>query len=304
MRSAKVRIIGLAVVAVLVAALGSAIAAEGDGDAAEQVGVSAADQVLLDDLLALQGELPELVPTAAQLAANDLDPVLLGSFTTARSTLDRLEDDLRTLYIDGDAARTPVGDGVADVAGGLLLERQAHLLLEESDGSTNPRPLDSSDARTADGIAIDADGLLGLESTGIDLLLEARDQQLRGYELLATAQGADPAFAEQAATLRDYADEVGTTLRVVTSAASDELLVPTDRYEAPIGVPRATSVTYVCVDRDAYMMLVDMPMDQRIAGSAVDNPSQDCLDVARRAGLSLEDQQAQQATDDGAEDDA
>jgi hypothetical protein len=92
---------------------------------------------------------------------------------------------------------------------------------------------------------------------------------------------------------------VGTTLRVVASDAPEELLVPTERFEAPIGVPRATSVTYVCVDRAAYMMLADMPMDQRIAGSAVDNPSQDCLDVARRAGLSLEDQQAQQATDDG-----
>lgn len=293
MRSPKFRIIGLVAVAALLAALGSAIAAEGDGDG-DDIAVTGADQALVDGLLALQDDLPELVPTAAQLAANEIDPVLLGSFTTARSTLDRLEDDIRALFIDGDAAGTAVGDAVAAVAQGLLIERQAHIVLEQGDGSTNPRPLDSSNARDDDGIAIDADGLLGLETTGIDLLLQARDLQRAGYEVLATVEAADAAFADRLAELRAYEDEVAVTLRVVTSADTDELLVPATRWDAPIGVARATSVTYVCVDRAAYLALADLPMEERIAASVEEVPSQECADIARRAGLSLEDQQALQ----------
>lgn len=303
MRSPKFRIIGLVAVAALVAALGSAIAAEGDGDG-DAVAVTGADQMLVDGLLALQDDLPELVPTEAQLAANDLDPVLLGSFTTARSTLDRLEDDIRALFIEGDAAGTAIGDAVSAVAQGLLIERQAYLVLEQSDGSTNPRPLDSSDARTEDGIAIDADGLLGLESTGIDLLLGARDLQRAGYEVLATVESADAAFADRLEELRTYEDEVAVTLRIVTSASTDELLVPSDRFDAPIGVPRATSVTYVCVDREAYMALADLPMAERIAASIEEVPGRECADIARRAGLSLEDQQAFVDSDGEAADDA
>lgn len=292
MRSPKFRIIGLVAVAGLLAALGSAIAAEGDGDDADAVAVGDADQVLLDGLLALQDELPELVPTEAQLAANELDPVLLGSFTSARSTLDRLEDDLRGLYIEGDAAGTAVGDAVSSVARGLLIERQAYLVLEAGDGSTNPRPLDSSNARTEDGVAIDADGLLGLETTGIDLLIQARELQRLGYEVLVTVESADAAFEERLEELRVYEDEVAVTLRIVTSADADELLVPVDRYDAPIGVPRATSVTYVCVDRAEYLALADLPEEERIAASLEEVPGRECADLARRAGLSLEDQQA------------
>lgn len=299
----NLRMIGLLVAAGLVVALGSAIAAEGDGEG-DAVAVTGADQELIDGLLGVQGELPELVPTEADLAANQLDPVLLGSFTTARSTLDRLEDDIRQLFINGDAANTAVGDAVAAVARGLLIERQGLLVLEESDGSTNPRPLDSSNARTEDGIAIDADGLLGLESVGIDLLIQGRDLQRAGYEVLAEVESADPAFAERLDELLTYEDEVGITLRIATSAATDELLVPTDRYDAPIGVPRATSVSYVCVDRAQYLALADLPRAERIAGSVEEVPSQECADIARRAGLSLEDQQALADTEDAVDGDA
>lgn len=287
------RMIGLLVAAGLVVAFGSAIAAEGDGED-DAIAVTAGDQELVDRLEALQPELPPLVPTEADLAANQLDPILLGSFTSARSTLDRLEDDVRQLFIDGDAANTAVGDAVASVARGLLIERQALLVLEESDGSTNPRPLDSSNARNDDDIAIDADGLLGLESVGIDLLIQARDLQRLGYEVLEEVEGADGTFAQKLDELLTYENEVGLTLRVVTSASSDELLVPADRYDAPIGVARATSVTYVCVDRFRYLELADLPMAERVAASLEESPSQECTDIARRAGLSLEDQQALQ----------
>lgn len=293
----NLRLIGLLVVAGLVVALGNAIAVEGDGDG-DEVAVTGADQEMVDRLLSLHDELPELVPTEADLAANQLDPVLLGSFTTARSTLDRLEDDIRQLFIDGDRAGTAVGDAVAAVARGLLIERQGLIVLEESDGSTNPRPLDSSNARTEDGIAIDADGLLGLEAVGIDLLVQARDLQRAGYDVLADVESADPAFAQRLDELLTHENEVGVVLRIVTSAASDELLVPTDRYDAPIGVPRATSVTYVCVDRERYFALADLPMAERLAGSIEEVPSQECTDIARRAGLSLEDQQALTDTQD------
>lgn len=292
MRSPKVRIIGLLAVAGLIAALGSALAAEGDGEEADAIAVSDEDQALVDALLALQDDLPELLPSEAQLAANDLDPVLFGSFTSARSTLDRLEDDIRQLFIDGDEAGTAVGDAVSAVARGLLMERQGYLVLEESDGSTNPRPLDSSNAQDSDGIAIDADGLLGLETIGVDLLLEGRELQRAGYDVLADIEGGDPALADRLEELRAYEDEVGVTLRVVTSDSGDELLVPAARYDAPIGVARATSVSYVCVDRELYLALSDLPLEERIAGSREEVPGEECSAIARRAGLALEDQQA------------
>lgn len=292
------RMIGLLVAAGLVVALGSAIAAEGDGD---DIAVGAGDQELMDSLSALHDQLPPLVPTEASLAANELDPILIGSFTSARSTLDQLEDDIRQLFIDGDEADTAAGDAVASVARGLLIERQALLVLEESDGSTNPRPLDSSNARNDEDIAIDADGLLGLESVGIDLLVQARDLQRLGYEVLEDVEGSDPVFAERLNELLTYENEVGSTLRVVTSASTDELLVPTDRYDAPIGVARAMSVTYVCVDRLRYLELADLPMAERVAASVEEFPSQECTDIARRAGLSLEDQQALQDAGDSDE---
>ena len=285
------RLIGLLVAAGLVVALGSAIAAEGDGEG-DEVAVTGGDQELVDRLVALQDELPPLVPTEADLALNELDPVLLGSFTSARSTLDRLEDEIRQLYIDGDDADTAVGDAVTSVARGLLIERQALLVLEESDGSTNPRPLDSSNARNDEGVALDADGLLGLETVGIDLLIQAHDLRRLGYEVLEEVEGVDGVFATQLDELLVYENEVGITLRVATSASTDELLVPVERYEAPVGVPRATSVTYVCVDRFRYIELADLPMAERVAASVEDVPSQECTDIARRAGLSLEDQEA------------
>lgn len=293
MRSRNVRLIGLLVAAGLVAALTGAIAAEGDGDG-DAIAATEADLALADRLLELQDDLPPLVPTEADLAANQLDPVLLGSFTSARSTLDRLEDEIRQLYIDGDDAGTAVGDAVAAVTRGLLIERQAHLVLEESDGSTNPRPLDSSDARNEDGLAIDADGLLGLESVGIELLLEARDLQRAGYEVLEELEGADSRFAAKLDELQTYEDTVAVTMRVAASEFADELLVPVDRYDAPIGVPRAVSVTYVCVDREQYLALADLSRAERIAGSLKEPATGECTDIARRAGLSLADQQALQ----------
>lgn len=295
MGARKWRMIGLLVAGALVAAIGTAIAAQGDGEedgAQEEVAVTAGDQELLDRLVDVLDGRPPLVPTEADLASNQLDPVLLGSFTSARSALDALEDDLRQLYIDGDDATTAVGDAVAAVTRGLLLEQQGLLVLEESDGSTNPRPLDASDARNDQGVAIDADGLLGLESIGIDLLIQARELQRRGYEVLDEVEGADPVFSQRLEELRTYEDVEGVTLRVVTSAFPDELLVPIQRFDAPIGVARATSATYACVDRFRYLELADLPPAERIAAAIEEPATQECVDIARRAGLSLEDQQA------------
>lgn len=301
LRSRKVRALVLLVAAGVLAAIGSALAVEGEGGEGQDdpIAVTEADQQLLDRLLALGPELPPLLPTEADLAANRLDGVLLGSFASARSTLERLEDDVRQLFIDGDEADTAVGDAVASVARGLLIEQQAYLVLEQSDGSTNPRPLDSSNVRTDDGLAIDADGLLGIESIGIDLLIQARDLERAGYEVLAAVEDTDPAFDERLEELRRYEEEVGVTLRVITSANTDELLVPAERYDAPIGVPRAVSVTYVCVDRAEYLLLADLPQEERVAASLEEVPGPECVELARRAGLSLEDQQAaQDAPDD------
>lgn len=282
-------------VAALTVGIGSAIAAESDvaGDD-EALVVSAADDELVQRLLALEPDLPEVLPSSATLADDGVDALLTGSFTSARSTFDAVEEQLRQLFIDADDASTGAGDAVSDVAYGLLLERQAMLVLEETDGSDSTRPLDVSDARDDAGNAIDADGPYGSLQTALEILLDGRELQRSGYEVLADLPaGVDEngVFGDRYAALLDYRDATEVTLREIASTDSVQLLVGIERYDAPIGVAHSLGVTYVCVDREAYLELDDATDVARIAGSIV-QPDAACRDAARVAGLSLSEQVA------------
>ena len=186
---------------------------------------------------------------------------------------------------------------------GLLLERQALLVLEETDGSEDVRPLDVSDARDEDGTAIDADGLYGRQVVALDILLGARAEQRAGYEALSTLPpGVDDqaTFAARHLELLDYRDGTEVVLRDVASTESTQMLVEVERYTAPIGVAQAVGVTYVCVDRVAYSALADAPEIERLAGS-IAMPDEECRAAARLAGLPLSEQVAVDPMLDGVE---
>ena len=289
--------------AAMTVGIGSAIAAESGQDEPVEVVVAAADEGLVEQLLVLEGEVPAPLPTTAELAADGVDALLTGSFTSARSTFDQLESDLRALYVAADESTSPVGDAIASVTYGLLLERQALTVLEETDGSDEERPLDVSDARDDDGNAIDADGLYGRLAIGLDVLLEARAHQREGYGVLAglpAAADENAVFRARHLELLDYEDGTEVQLREVASAASTQLLVEIERYDAPLGVAHSVGVTYVCVDREAYAALADADEVTRLAGS-VEWPDADCREAARLAGLTLDEQVAVDPLLDGIE---
>lgn len=278
--------------AALAAGIGSAIAAESGLDEPVELAVAGVDEQLVTQLLALESELPAPLPTTAELAADGVDALLTGSFTSARSTFDAVESDLRTLYVTADDAGTPVGDAVASVTFGLLLERQALTVLEETDLSDGTRPLDLSDARDDDGNAIDADGLMGRLHIGLDILFEARGLQRSGYAVLADVPvGVDEnsVFAARHQELLAYEDGTEVELREVASSPAEQLLVEVSRFDAPTGVAHSVGVTYVCVDREAYTALADASDVQRVAG-AIAWPDEDCREAARAAGLTLVEQ--------------
>ena len=282
-----------------VAALGSAVAAEGDGD--EALVVAATDEELVDALLALEDDIPAPLPSSASLAADGVDALLTGSFTSARSTFDALEEDLRALFIDADETPTAVGDAVSDVTRGLLMERQALLVLEETDRADDARPLDVSDARDDDGNAIDADGLYGRTITALDLLIDARELQRIGYSVLEDLPaGVDEngVLAARSAELITYRDQTEIQLRTIASTESEQMLVMVERFDAPIGIAHSLGVTYLCVDREAYFDLEEAPEAERIAGS-VEPPDAACAEAAQMAGLSLTEQVATDALLDG-----
>lgn len=299
MRTGNVRVVGAVAAAVVVAAFGSALAAESGDDEVPPLTATGADAELVAAMLAIESQLPEPLPTAVELRDEDVDAVLSGSFATARSALDRVEDDLRQLYVTADDSETAVGDRLSQLTRALLTERQALLVLEGSDGSADPRPLDASDARDDAGIAIDADGQVGQRTIGVDILLAARLEQALAYDVLAELSAEDEAgvFDARASQLALYLDTVGDELRRISTTPDSQLLVPVDRFDAPLGVARAVSATYVCVDRALYFELVDAPRADRVAAAAVEVPDPECVEAARRAGLSLADQQAAAAGD-------
>lgn len=283
MRTGQLRVAGAVALSGVLAAVGIAVAAEGGADT---VAVAADDGAIVAELLRLEVEVPEQLPTAATLVEADADVSLAGSFASTRSEFDRIEADLRALYVASDSAQTAVGDAIALVTSGLLEERQGLLVLEAVDTVADARPIDASDARDDAGVAIDADGLAGQTQLGISILLDARAQQLDGYAVLRDLDAElDPSevFDGRYLELQEYGDTVGSTLRLAAGERSAQLLVPSTRFEAPVGVAPAVSVTYVCVDRDDYLALADLPAEERIAGSLEVEPDEECAEAARRA---------------------
>lgn len=278
---------GLVACAAAAAAIGVAAAQDGD-DAVQATG---ADAELVDRLLEIEQELPGLVPDSVEVAEEEADATLDGSFGQARIALDALEADLRQLFVDADDAGTAVGDAVSDVTRGLLLEREAIIALEQADDYDVERPVDSSDATDATNIAIDADDAMGLTLIGVDLLLDARMRELAGYEVLATlGDDTDPTgtFEGRTDDLREYAESIDPLLRAAVGIETDQLLVAVGRFDAPVGQARATASEYVCVERETYLQAIAAGESVAVATlAAVAEPNDFCEATARAAGAPL-----------------
>jgi hypothetical protein len=294
-RSGYQRISALAGAVLLTGAIGVAFAAESGGDG-NGVLVTAEDDLLVGRLLELESGVPKPLPSEVLVASSGADVRLVGSFTSARAQLDGIEDELRQLFVDAEVVRTDVGIAIADVTRGLLLEREALLVLEAAAGATDARPTDGSDARDTDGVAVDADGLVGLQITGMQLALDARSTQRDGYAVLAALADHGPAFEARLRELASYSADVEPDLITASGRSSTQMLVPIARYDAPLGVAVAVGVSYACVDRDAYEALATATPTEQLVGSIVANPDPACADVARRAGLDLTQQIAEDQT--------
>jgi hypothetical protein len=294
-RSGYKSISALAGAVVLTAAIGVAFATESDGDGNAEL-VTAQDDSLVARLLELESGVPAPLPSQVYLDSSSADVRFVGSFTSARAQLDGIEDELRQLFIDAEVVRTDVGIAIADVTRGLLLERQALLVLEAAAGATDRRPTDGSDARDKDGVAVDADGLVGRQIIGMQLALDARSAQRDGYAVLAALADNGPAFEERLRELASYATDVEPDLIAASGRSSMQMLVPIARYGSPLGVAVAVGVSYVCVDRDAYEALATATPTEQLVGSIVETPDPACADVARRAGLDLTQQIAEDQT--------
>lgn len=249
---------GLLAGAAAVAAIGAANAQDGATEAppaeeAAPLATEGADGELVDRLLEVQAELPPSVPSEVIVPEDDADARITGDFGEARIAFDALEGELQSLFVDAEDAGTPTGSTVAAVASGLLLEREAVAVLEQADDLDVARPIDASDSRDANELAIDADDPAGKDLVGVRLLLDARLRQLAGIAPLAEA---DPAFADRLDELATFADTLDPQLRDAVGIPNDQLLVTVDRFDAPPGQARATASSYVCVDRVAYLLLI------------------------------------------------
>jgi hypothetical protein len=273
---------GLLAGAAAVAAIGVASAQDDGADAeAPPLTAEGADAELLDRLLDIEADRPPFAPDAVLVDPEVADATLDGAFGEARIALDALEGELQTLFVDADDAGTPTGAAIALVTNGLLLEREAVTVLEEADDLDVARPVDSSDATDANGLAIDADDPTGTTLVGVDLLLDARLRQLSGYLLLADL---DDLLADRYDTLEDYALEVDPLLREAVGLPADQLVVTVDRFDAPVGQARAAAASFVCVNRTVYLAAISNgSTTQEATALAATEPDDGCLGTVTEA---------------------
>jgi hypothetical protein len=220
------------------------------------------DIALLERLDALEPELPADPPPTSVELDDDFDEddepwgQLDGDVTTASATLVTLQPQLLSLYVDSDAADTPVADAVADVARGWLDLAEGYDQLSAWESNDLALPIDASDD---DGVATDADELRGRAEAGLRLVLGGRQRHLAGYVSLRELGLAGPdeqarldARAEEAET---FDRELRPLLHRLLSLRTTEVVIPVERFqtEAPGVEARARSMRITCVDREAYL---------------------------------------------------
>lgn len=239
---------GVAVLAMI--GVGAAVAQSEDGTT-----TGSSPDALLERLDALEADLPsEVPPDGVGVSDTRTWGTLQGDATSVRAILDTLEPELRQLFIDADDAEGDVADGVALVARGWLDIWTGTTSIAVAESADLAFPIGTTDAA---GVATGADELRGPIEVGLELLLQGQARHLDGYGLLREI-GEAPLEAQlrldaRASDAEAFDQQVRPDVVTMLSEQSASVLVPTDRFEtdAPGVRSRATSMTAVCVDREA-----------------------------------------------------
>jgi hypothetical protein len=186
---------------------------------------------------------------------------LAGDAGSVRAVLDTVEPALRQLFIDADEAMgppldptSPTAAAVAEVARGWLDVWTGSASLATAETNDLAFPVDTADA---DGVSTGADELRGEIEIGLELILLGQERLLSGYRSLQTLGLATPAtqslFDARASAMQVYDEDVRPLVALLLPEPSPTLLVPVERFvtDAPGVQPRATSMTVVCIDRQA-----------------------------------------------------
>jgi hypothetical protein len=196
-----------------------------------------------------------------------------GDVVGGAATVQTLQAELTSLYVDADDAGTPVGDAISEVARGWLDLGQAYDQLTLFAGNDLAFPIDAEDD---EGTATDADELRGRAETGLRLVLGAQQRHLAGYVELRDLAQAEPALQVQldarAADAERFDRELRPLLHRLLSLRTTQVLLPVDRFEtsAPGVDARARSMTVTCVDRAAYLDAAGDPVTDPTLDPSVD----------------------------------
>jgi hypothetical protein len=267
---------------VVAAALGPVAFAQQTG---EVVGTD--DSALLTRLDTLEVSLPDdPAPTAVTVDEVGGDGAeTSGSFdgdvVGGAATVQTLQAELTSLYVDADDAGTPVADAIAEVARGWLDLGQAYDQLTLYDGNDVAFPIDAEDE---EGTATDADALRGRAETGLRLVLGAQQRHLAGYVELRDLAQAEPALQVQldarAADAERFDRELRPLVHRLLSLRTTQVVLPVDRFEttSPGVDARARSMTVTCVDRGTYLdaagdLVVDPTLEPSVAPIDPDDPA-------------------------------
>lgn len=267
----------LTLVAVAAVAFGGQVAAaalQGEGDGPE---------ALIDRLVEIERELPDLPPDDVILIEDETWADFPGDFTGARFALDDLADRTRELFIAAEEADGPEADAVADAARAILLQREGYARLSVWEDHDLAFPLDVRDDRD---VATGADELYGHAETGLRLLLDANARWSTAHEVLRDSELAD-AEEQQLFELaydraRDFDRRTRPLIHRALSLQTTQVLRPVDRFEttAPGTEARARTMRIVCIDREAYLNggALDLELPETLAALSQE-PAIDCPDL-------------------------
>jgi len=235
----------------------------------------ASDEELIDQLVEIERDLPELPPIEVVIDPEQTWGELVGDFTGAEVGLDVVEERARSLYIQAEESGGLVAEAVADAARAILVLRLGYQHLAEWETHDLAFPLDSFDD---EGVATGADELYGDAEVGLSLVLDARERSLPAYALLRDSEAADD--DERAILDARYQSgllfqrTIAPDIHRVLSYDTTQVMVTVDRFttSAPGVEPRARMMKVVCVDREAY---ATADVDGALA-SLVDEPADDC----------------------------
>lgn len=216
----------------------------------------ASSEELIDRLVELERELPDLPPSEVILAEDETWAEFTGDFTGAQVTIDTLADQARDLFIDAnDATPDPVATAVGSAARSILLLQEGYTLLAEWEAYDLAFPVDDTDD---EGVATGADEPYGLAEAGLRLVLDAHSRRLAAFELLRDSEAADQDEREFFDVLYraevDFDAEMRPDIHHALSLDTTEVIRTIERFgtSAPGAEARARVMTVVCIPREAY----------------------------------------------------